>query len=103
MKYSNDDVYYSIKHYYQVFLDTLKNGSTMAGSTKFIFKSMMRPQSQNNTLKKTNKQNTQKSDEVMKRLYPRQKQLDENEKNKMNCYDRFDDHDMEGRLAGRRR
>ena len=87
MKYSNDDVYYSIKHYYQVFLDTLKNGSTMAGSTKFIFKSMMRPQSQNSTLKKTNKQNTQKSDEVMKRLYPRQKQLDENEKNKMNCYD----------------
>ena len=85
MKYTNDDVYYSIKHYYQMFLDTIKNGSTMAGSTSKMFLKTMKPQSQNKTMQKT--KTNQISDDIMRRLYPRQKKIEENEKNKMNCYD----------------
>ena len=85
MKYTNDDVYYSIKHYYQVFLDTIKNGSTMAGSTSKMFLKTMKPQSQNKTMQKT--KTNQMSDDIMRRLYPQQKKIEENEKNKMNCYD----------------
>ena len=82
MKYSNEDINYSIDYYSKIYLDNLQSQinrySAKANIKKF----------QNNQLKKNQNINKPKfTKETMRRLYPNQTEIEQNEKNKMNIFD----------------
>ncbi len=94
LNYSDDDVLYSIKELNRVMMENLNNGSRSTNPSSFYFKT---GEGQNidtrinyfqpTGLEVTNQFKPKFTKDTMRRLYPKQKQLEDNEKNRLNCYD----------------